>query len=132
MGKPSIWHSDTISRDLEKLPQKMPETGRLAILPFRQSGLTSGPDGEIGGWYSLWVIQADCRTTTLMDAHDVFLVMTVQAPPHAKDHASKKDTGKKSRRGTTALNALAEYSLTGFLEEEPDIYAVSDIKVRYR
>jgi len=67
-----------------------------------------------------------------MDAHDVFLVMTVQAPPHAKDHASKKAADKKSRRGPTSLNTMAEHSLTGFLEEEPDIYAVSDIKVRYR
>ncbi len=110
----------------------MPETGRLATLHFRQSGLTSGPDGEIGGWYSLWVILADCRTTTLMDAHNNFLVMTAQAAPRAKDHSAKKAAGKKGSRGTTALNALAEYSLTGFLEEEPDIYAVSDIKVRYR
>jgi len=67
-----------------------------------------------------------------MDAHNDFLVMTVQAAPRAKDHSSKKDTGKKSRRGMTPQNAIAEHSLTSFLEEEPDIYTVSDINVRYR
>jgi len=67
-----------------------------------------------------------------MDAPNNFFVMTAQAAPSAKDHSIKKAAGKKGSRGTTALNALVEYSLTGFLEVEPDLYAVSDIKVRYR
>jgi hypothetical protein len=67
-----------------------------------------------------------------MDAHNDFLTMTVQVPPRAKDHSAKKAAGKKGSRGTPILDALAEYSLAGFLKEEPDLYAVSDIKVRYR
>ena len=58
--------------------------------------------------------------------------MTVQAAPRAKDNSAKKAAGKKGSRGTTTLNMIAEYSQTGFLEEEPDIYTVSDINVRYR
>ena len=33
---------------------------------------------------------------------------------------------------TSSLMTLAHRSLRGFLEEEPDIYSVNDIKVRYR
>ena len=58
--------------------------------------------------------------------------MTAQAAPRAKSPLPKKAAGKKGSRGMTALNATAEYSLSGFLEDEPDIYSVSDIKVRYR
>lgn len=68
-----------------------------------------------------------------MDADSDTVLMTAQAAPRVpKDHPSKKTAGKKGSRGTTALNAVAEYTLTGFLDEEPDIYSVSDIKVRYR
>jgi hypothetical protein len=72
-------------------------------------------------------------TVTIMDADSDTVLMTAQAAPRVpKDHPSKKAAGKKGSRGTTALNAVAQYSLTGFLDEEPDIYSVSDIKVRYR
>jgi hypothetical protein len=67
-----------------------------------------------------------------MDAHNDFPVMTAQAAPRAKGPLPKKAAGKKGNKGTSALDATAEYSLTGFLEDEPDIYSVSDIKVRYR
>jgi hypothetical protein len=67
-----------------------------------------------------------------MDAHNDHLVMSAQPAPQAKDHAPKKADGKKSIRGTTVLNEMAEHSLTGFLNDEPDIYADSDINVRYR
>ena len=68
-----------------------------------------------------------------MDTGSHFLLMTVQAALRGlKDQPEKKTSGKKGSRGTPALHAIAEYSLTGFLEEEPDLYSVSDIKVRYR
>ena len=34
-------------------------------------------------------------------------------------------------RETLSLMMLAERSLKGFLEKEPDIYSIDDIKVRY-
>ena len=59
--------------------------------------------------------------------------MTANAAPRVhKDHSGKKNAGKKGSGGKAALDAMAEYSLSGFLEDEPDIYSVSDIKVRYR
>lgn len=59
--------------------------------------------------------------------------MTARAAPRVqKDSAGKKTSGKKGTGGKRALDAMAEYSLSGFLEDEPDIYSVSDIKVRYR
>lgn len=59
--------------------------------------------------------------------------MTAQAAPRVnKDHAGKKTAGKKGSGSKAALDVTAEYSLSGFLENEPDLYAVSDIKVRYR
>lgn len=33
---------------------------------------------------------------------------------------------------TLSIMKLAQKSLKGFLEEEPDIYSIDDIKVRYR
>ena len=33
---------------------------------------------------------------------------------------------------TLSLMMLAQRSLKGFLEEEPDIYSINDIKVKYR
>lgn len=72
-------------------------------------------------------------TTTIMEQYDDSVLMTAQAAPTgSKVHPSKKSSGKKSSRSTSALNAIAEYSLDGFLVNEPDIYSVSDIKVRYR
>jgi hypothetical protein len=40
--------------------------------------------------------------------------------------AGNEDTAKD------ALYAVEEHSLSGFLENEPDLYTVADIKVRYR
>ncbi|MCS7138965.1 MAG: hypothetical protein NZ873_02795 [Crenarchaeota archaeon] len=35
-------------------------------------------------------------------------------------------------RETLALIMVSEKSLRGFLEEEPDIYSISDVRVKYR
>ncbi len=35
-------------------------------------------------------------------------------------------------RETLSLMTLAEKSLKNFLEKEPDVYSIKDIKVRYR
>jgi len=72
------------------------------------------------------------RSTTHMGAHNDHPVMTVQTGPHAKDHSPKKPAGKNFHRDISSLDALAEYSLSGFLENEPDLYTISDIRVRYR
>lgn len=37
-----------------------------------------------------------------------------------------------SERETAAMMKLSERSLSAFLEEEPDLYAVADLKVVYR
>jgi len=39
-------------------------------------------------------------------------------------------SGKRGKR--EMLYAVAEQSLSGFLEDEPDLYSVADIRVRYR
>jgi hypothetical protein len=61
--------------------------------------------------------------------------MTAQAASRIpKDHPAKKP-GKsrlKEEEGKDSLYEISEHSLSGFLESEPDIYTVSDIKVRYR
>jgi len=62
--------------------------------------------------------------------------MTTQAAPAAPtDHSAKKDTGRQKKTQAPRKNALArlsEYSLLEFLENEPDLYSVSDLKVRYK
>jgi hypothetical protein len=62
--------------------------------------------------------------------------MTAQAAKAAPaDQPAKKNTGRKKKtdkRGKDALTALSEYSLSEFLENEPDLYSVSDLKVRYK
>jgi len=67
-----------------------------------------------------------------MDVYNDLPVMTAQTEPHGKDHFPKKLAGKNFSRGTSALDALAEHSLGGFLETEPDLYTISDILVRYQ
>jgi hypothetical protein len=62
--------------------------------------------------------------------------MTAEAAPRLpKDHHGKKSSGKpakaKEKRKDT-LSAVSEYSLSGFLDDEPDLYSVADLKVRYR
>jgi len=62
--------------------------------------------------------------------------MTAQAasrvptdPPAKKNSTRQKKTDKQGRN---ALEVLSEYSLSEFLENEPDLYSVSDLKVRYK
>jgi hypothetical protein len=64
-------------------------------------------------------------------------MMTAQAasrapadPPLAKKNTARQK--KTARHGRNALAALSEYSLSEFLENEPDLYSVSDLKVRYK
>ncbi|HID27282.1 MAG TPA: hypothetical protein EYP22_05595 [Methanosarcinales archaeon] len=45
---------------------------------------------------------------------------------------SKKIDELRYEREITALMKLAEKSLSGFFEEEPDIYKITDLKVRYK
>jgi len=63
-------------------------------------------------------------------------MMTAQAAPRVrKNHPAKKSANQqKPHKGETKniLYAVSEHSLCGFLEDEPDIYSVSDLKVRYR
>jgi hypothetical protein len=73
---------------------------------------------------------------TIMETENDKAMMTVQAAPRVrKDHPAKKSADQqKKHEGETKniLYAVSEYSLSGFLENEPDIYSVSDLKVRYR
>jgi len=62
--------------------------------------------------------------------------MTAQAASRVtKSHPATKMTTKSSGKMGDAKDALyagEEHSLSGFLENEPDLYTVADIKVRYR
>ncbi len=63
--------------------------------------------------------------------------MTSQAaaPRVRKNHPAKKSAAQQKTHKDEIKNilyAVSEYSLSGFLEDEPDIYSVSDLKVRYR
>jgi hypothetical protein len=63
-------------------------------------------------------------------------MMTAQAASRAPaDPPAKKNTARQKktvRQDKNTLTALSEYSLSEFLENEPDIYSVSDLKVRYK
>ena len=62
-------------------------------------------------------------------------IMTSQAASRLpKDHPVKKPGRSKAKNGAEkdSLYAVSEHSLSGFLDNEPDLYSVSDIKVRYR
>jgi hypothetical protein len=50
--------------------------------------------------------------------------------PHPKKSPVKP--AKKRSGGKDALYKVSEYSLSEFLDNEPDLYSVADIKVRYR
>jgi hypothetical protein len=71
-----------------------------------------------------------------MEADNDKAMMTAQAIPRVrKDHHTKKSSAKQEINEGEAKNALyavSEHSLSKFLEDEPDIYSVSDLKVRYR
>jgi hypothetical protein len=75
-------------------------------------------------------------TTTLIDAKGEKNMMTAEAASRLpKDHPGKKSSGKPKKvpqKNKDLLTAVSEYSLAGFLEEEPDLYSVADVKVRYR
>ena len=61
--------------------------------------------------------------------------MTAQAASRVtKSHPAKKTVKSAGNEDTAkdALYAVEEHSLSGFLENEPDLYTVADIKVRYR
>ena len=61
--------------------------------------------------------------------------MTAQAAPRLpKDHPVKKQGQSRAKDGAgkESLYRVSEYSLSGFLDDEPDLYSVADIKVRYR
>jgi hypothetical protein len=60
--------------------------------------------------------------------------MTIKAAPQATRSPSAKKTAKSvgdKNTGKDALYSVEEHSLSGFLENEPDLYTVADIKVRY-
>lgn len=63
-------------------------------------------------------------------------IMTAQVASRlTKRHPAAKKTAKpREKKGEVmdALYAIEEHSLSGFLEEEPDLYTVADIKVRYQ
>lgn len=77
---------------------------------------------------------------TLIDAECNTLVMTAQATARVpKENPGKENPGKKpsgrpsGKKGKREmLYAVAEQSLSGFLEDEPDLYSVADLRVRYR
>jgi len=80
-----------------------------------------------GGFFSIEII---------MDTDNDKDMMTSQAAPRVrKDHPAKKSSAQQKTtegEGKNILYAVSEHSLCGFLEDEPDIYSVSDLKVRYR
>jgi len=51
-----------------------------------------------------------------------------------EDVVTSKQEIQKQKANTGRLRSLAaisEYSLSAFLENEPDLYSISDLKVRY-
>ncbi|MGP8256468.1 MAG: hypothetical protein ACLQMU_12425 [Methanoregula sp.] len=62
--------------------------------------------------------------------------MTAQAASRVtKGHPAPKKPAKSAGHEDTAKDALyavEEHSLSGFPGNEPDLYTVADIKVRYR
>ena len=62
--------------------------------------------------------------------------MTARAASRIQNNNPGKKTpgrsGKKPGGKKPALAGISEYSLAGFLDDEPDLYSVADIKVRYK
>jgi len=73
---------------------------------------------------------------TIKETENDNTMMTAQAAPRVrKNHPAKKSAAQqKTHEGEikNILYAVSEHSLSGFLEDEPDIYSVSDLKGRYR
>jgi len=71
-----------------------------------------------------------------MEAENERDIMTVQtASRMPKDHPGKRSPVKSKQKEEgikDSLSAVSEHSLSGFLDNEPDIYTVADLKVRYR
>jgi hypothetical protein len=71
-----------------------------------------------------------------MDSGGEKTIMTAEAAPRLqKNHPGKKSSDKtadKPEKKKEALYAVSEHSLFGFLDDEPDLYSVADLKVRYR
>ena len=44
---------------------------------------------------------------------------------------SEGKAAKKQQKQKDMLSAISEYSLSGFLNDEPDLYCVANVKVRY-
>ena len=63
-------------------------------------------------------------------------MMAAQAAPRASANPPvKKNTARQKktvRKDKSSLAAVAEYSLSEFLENEPELYSVADLKVRYK
>jgi len=63
-------------------------------------------------------------------------MMAAQAAPRAPANPPvKKNTVRQKktvRKDKNSLAAVSEYSLSEFLENEPDLYSVADLKVRYK
>lgn len=55
-----------------------------------------------------------------------------RVPPDQPGKRNAPPKKKAEKKGGETLAALSEYSLSDFLESEPDLYSVSDLKVRYR
>jgi hypothetical protein len=71
----------------------------------------------------------------MMESENDKDMMTGQeASPVRKYHPAKKSSSPEKKDKGVTKNvpcAVSEHSLSGFLEDEPDIYSVSDLKVRY-
>jgi hypothetical protein len=59
-------------------------------------------------------------------------IRVFEFPIFAEMRFPVKPSRKKSREKKSALYAISEHSLLEILENEPDLYSVSDLKVRYK
>ena len=67
--------------------------------------------------------------------NDNYMMTAQAASGMRKDHRTKKSSAQQKTpegKAKNFLSIISEHSLSGFLEDEPDIYTVSDLKVRYR
>ena len=65
----------------------------------------------------------------------MYLMSTEAAKRVSGSHQGKKPAGKPKRmagKKKAGLNKVSEYSLSTFLDDEPDLYSVADLKIRYR
>jgi hypothetical protein len=76
------------------------------------------------------------RTIILIALNAAMDMMTPQAAKGISGgHPAKKPGGKSKRtagKKKAALYKVSEYSLSGFLDDEPDLYSVADLKIRYQ